>query len=73
MWLYVTMVVPSTCVTGHPDTTPNSVLWVTANRKMSGLHMWRRFGGRIPTFHAGAWVWFPDDVDYIFLVKPLIW
>ena len=52
------MVTPSTCVTGHPDTNPNSgpcdiVGRVTCNSQMSGLHMHRWFSGRIPASHAG--------------------
>ena len=46
------MVTPSTGVTGHPDTGPNSALCNTADQKMSGPRMCRWFGGRILTFHA---------------------
>ena len=46
-------VTPSTCVTGHPDTGPNSALCVIADRKMSDLHMRRWFSGRILAFQAG--------------------
>ena len=52
MRLYMSTAVPSTCVTGHPDTGPNSTLCIIADQKMSGLHMCRWFGGRILTFHA---------------------
>ena len=52
MRLYMSTTVPSTCVTGHPNTDPNSALCIIADQKMSGLHMWRWFGGRILTFHA---------------------
>ena len=47
MRLYMSTVVPSTGVTGHPGTDPNN-----ADQKMSGLHTCRWFGGRILTFHA---------------------
>ena len=47
MRLYMSTVVPSTGVTGHPDTDPNN-----ADRVRSGLHMCRWFGGRILAFHA---------------------
>ena len=52
MRLYMSTVVPSTCITGHPDTDPNSALCSTADQKMPGLRMCRWFGGRILTFHA---------------------
>ena len=48
---------PSTRVTGHPDTGPNSALCVIAgqkirNSRISGLHMCRWFNGRILARHA---------------------
>ena len=44
---------PSTTVTDHPDTNPNSALYVIADREMSDLHMCRWFSGRILAYHAG--------------------
>ena len=48
---------PSTRVTGHPDTGPNSALCVIAgqkirNSRISGLHMCRWFNGRLLAYHA---------------------
>ena len=44
---------PSTRVTGHPDTGPNSVPCDIADREMSDLHMCRWFSGRILACQAG--------------------
>ena len=53
------MVTPSTCVTGHPDTGPNSTPCDNTHRKMCnsqmlGPHMRRWFSGRILACLAGA-------------------
>ena len=66
MQLYVSTSTPSTRVTGHPDTGPNSALCViagreTCNSQMLGLHMPRWFGGRILTYHATGPARFQDD------------
>ena len=80
MRLYMSTVVPSTCVTVRHASNPNSLPCVIADREMLDLHMCRWFSGRILTFHAvGPGLDFPgrchrdiiqynnsmDDADYI--------
>ena len=64
------MTTPSTRVTGHPGTDPNSALCDIADQKicnsqMLDLHMCRWLIGRIFTCHAG------DDAGSIFHVYAL--
>ena len=69
------MVMPSTRVTGHPDTGPNSAPCDIADRKMYNSQMSIRIcvvGSVVESSLAkrGTRVRFPDDADYIFALAP---
>ena len=52
MRLYMSTVVPSTCVTGRHASNLNSTSCAIADREMLGLHICRWLSGGILTFHV---------------------